>query len=201
MRALAFKVRCPGIVTVTSSDRPSAEAGETGGMKTQPDPHFRHRFPAEIISHAVWLYDVFSLSVRDVELILAERGVVVSYETLRRWCKKFGASFADRLRRRRPRPGDKWHMDEVFIRIQGVQCQAGSKIDPLSASNFDSFRCGLCRSSKGGPAHRGEPLKRPMQRRAGEPVDPAAQAHALASGACWLCHPEGKGQLVKVGAH
>src|SRR5271156_1252390 len=90
-------------------------------MKAQPDPHFRHRFPAEIISNAVWLYHVFSLSLRDVELILAERGVVVSYETVRRWCKKFGASFADRLRRRRPRPGDKWHMDEVFIRIQGVQ--------------------------------------------------------------------------------
>ena len=90
-------------------------------MRTQPDPHFRHRFPAEIISHAVWLYHVFSLSLRDVELILAERGVVVSYETVRRWCKKFGASFADRLLRRRPRPGDKWHMDEVFIRIQGVQ--------------------------------------------------------------------------------
>jgi putative transposase len=90
-------------------------------MKTQPDPHFRHRLPAEIISHAIWLYDVFSLSVRDVELIVAERGVVVSYETVRRWSKKFGASFADRLRRRRPRPGDKWHMDEVFIRIQGVQ--------------------------------------------------------------------------------
>ena len=90
-------------------------------MRTQPDPHFRHRFPAEIISHAVWLYHVFSLSLRDVELILAERGGVVSYETVRRWCKKFGASFADRLLRRRPRPGDKWHMDEVFIRIQGVQ--------------------------------------------------------------------------------
>ena len=90
-------------------------------MKKPPDPHFRHRFPAEIISNAVWLYHVFSLSLRDVELILAERGVVVSYETVRRWCKKFGASFADRLRRRRPRPGDKWHLDEVFIRIQGVQ--------------------------------------------------------------------------------
>ena len=89
-------------------------------MKKPPDPHFRHRFPAEIISNAVWLYHVFSLSLRDVELILAERGVV-SYETVRRWCKKFGASFADRLRRRRPRPGDKWHLDEVFIRIQGVQ--------------------------------------------------------------------------------
>src|ERR1700744_2905641 len=91
------------------------------GMKSQPDPHYRHRFAAEIISHAVWLYHVFSLSLRDVELLLAERGVVVSYETIRRWCKKFGASFADRLGRRRPRPGDKWHMDEVFIRIRGVQ--------------------------------------------------------------------------------
>ena len=90
-------------------------------MKPPPDPHYRHRFPAEIISHAVWLYHVFSLSLRDVELLLAERGIVVSYETVRRWCKKFGASFADRLRRRRPRPGDKWHLDEVFIRIQGVQ--------------------------------------------------------------------------------
>jgi putative transposase len=88
-------------------------------MKKSPDPHYRHRFPAEIISHAVWLYHVFSLSLRDVELILAQRGVVVSYETVRRWCQKFGESFAQGLRRRRPRPGDKWHLDEVFIRIQG----------------------------------------------------------------------------------
>ena len=90
-------------------------------MKLQPDPSYRHRFPAEIISDAVWLYNVFSLSMRDVELLLAERGVVVSYETVRRWCKKFATSFADRMRRRRSRPGDKWHMEEVFIRIQGVQ--------------------------------------------------------------------------------
>jgi putative transposase len=90
-------------------------------MKLPPDLHYRHRFPAEIISHAVCLYHVFSLSLRDVELLLAERGAVVSYETVRRRCKKFAASFADRLRRRRPRPGDKWHMDEVFIRIQGIQ--------------------------------------------------------------------------------
>ena len=55
-------------------------------MKKPPDPHYRHRFPAELISHAVWLYHVFSLSFRDVELILAERGVVVSYESIRRWC-------------------------------------------------------------------------------------------------------------------
>ena len=83
--------------------------------------YYRHRFPGEIINHAVWLYHVFSLSLRDVELILAERGVVVSYETVRGCCKKLAASFADRLQRRRPRPGDKWHMGEVFIRIQGVQ--------------------------------------------------------------------------------
>jgi putative transposase len=88
-------------------------------MKKAPDPHYRHRFPAELISHAVWLYHVFSLSFRDVELILAERGVIVSYESIWRWCRKIGASFADRLRRRQPRPGDKWHLDEVFVRIQG----------------------------------------------------------------------------------
>ena len=114
-------------------------------MKPPPDPHYRHRFPAEIIGHAVWLYHVFSLSLRDVELILAERGIVVSYETVRRWCKKFAASFADRLRRRRPQPGDKWHMDEVFIRIQGVQHylwravdQDGVVLDILVQSRRDS---------------------------------------------------------------
>ena len=96
-------------------------ASETAGMKPPPDPHYRHSFPAEIISHAVWLYHVFSLSFRDVELLLAERGVSVSFESVRRWCKKFGHAFASRMRRRRPRPGDKWYMDEVFIRVQGVQ--------------------------------------------------------------------------------
>src|SRR5713101_8410541 len=90
-------------------------------MRKPPNPHYRHRFPAELISHGVWLYHVFSLSFRDVELLLAERGVIVSYESVRQWCLKFGASFADNLRRRRPRPGDKWHLDEVFIRIQGVR--------------------------------------------------------------------------------
>src|SRR6202521_1638148 len=98
-------------------------------MKLPPDPNYRHPFPAEIISHAVWLYHVFSLSLRDVELLLAERGIVVSYETVRRWCQKFGESFANRLRRRRPRPGDKWHLDELFIRIQGVQHYLWGAVD------------------------------------------------------------------------
>jgi putative transposase len=72
---------------------------------------------------------VVSLSLRDVELLVAERGVVVSYEMVQRWCKKFGASFADRLRRRQPRPGDKWHMDQVFIRIRGVQHHLRRAVD------------------------------------------------------------------------
>src|SRR5579872_822001 len=100
-------------------------------MTREPATYPRHRFPAEIISHAVWLYHVFSLSLRDVELILAERGIVVSYETVRRWCKKFAASFADRLRHRRPRPGDKWYLDEVFIRIQGVQQYLWRAVDRM----------------------------------------------------------------------
>src|ERR1700760_4512866 len=65
-------------------------------MTSPPDPHYRHRFPAEIISHAVWLYHVFSLSLRDVELILAERGTVVTHESIRHWDVKFGADFARR---------------------------------------------------------------------------------------------------------
>ena len=80
-----------------------------------------YRFPAEIIAHAVWLYFRFALSYRDVEELLAERGVVVTYETIRRWSRKFGQTYANALRRRRPRPGDKWHLDEVFIGINGVQ--------------------------------------------------------------------------------
>ena len=83
------------------------------------DPYRGFRFPAEIIQHAVWLYHCFSLSLRDVELILAERGIVVSYESIREWGSRFGRMFATALKRRRPRPGDKWHLDEVFIRIRG----------------------------------------------------------------------------------
>jgi putative transposase len=66
------------------------------------------------MSHAVWLYHVFSLSLRDVELILAERGIFVPHESIRRWCLKLGLDFAVKLRRRRPKPGDTWHFDEVF---------------------------------------------------------------------------------------
>src|SRR4051812_18226909 len=72
-----------------------------------------HRFPAEIISHAVWLCHVFSLSLRNVELILAEHGVVVTHESIRHWCHKFGAEFARRLHWRRPRPRATLHQDWI----------------------------------------------------------------------------------------
>ncbi|MFL5257163.1 MAG: IS6 family transposase, partial [Rhodopila sp.] len=93
--------------------------GSLPGMTTSPNPYRGFRFPAEIIEHAVWLYHCFSLSLRDVELILAARGVVVSYESIREWGLRFGRLFANQLKRRRPRPGDKWFLDEVFIRIRG----------------------------------------------------------------------------------
>src|SRR5215470_2742094 len=86
-----------------------------------PDLYKRHRFPGEIISHAVWLYFRFPLSHRDVEEILFARGIIVSYEAIRKWCRKFGQQYAHQLRRRRPQPGDKWHLDEVFITINKVR--------------------------------------------------------------------------------
>jgi putative transposase len=79
-----------------------------------------HRYPPEIIAHCVWLYHRFPLSFREVEELMLARGVAVSYETIRQWCAKFGQSYANRLRRRQAQPGDKWHLDEVFIRINGT---------------------------------------------------------------------------------
>ena len=77
----------------------------------------RHRFPAEVISHAVWLYFRFPLSLRMVEETLAARGIEVSHETVRQWALKFGQGFANQVRRRLPATGDKWHLDEVVINI------------------------------------------------------------------------------------
>jgi len=88
-----------------------------------------HRFPASIIQHGVWLYFRFSLSYRDVEDLLAERGVDVAYESVRRWVLKFGAAFAWELRRRRPRPDCRWHLDEVFVSINGEQMYLWRAVD------------------------------------------------------------------------
>ena len=88
-------------------------------MTSEPATYPGYRFPAEIIRHAVWLYHLFSLSYREIELILAERGITVTHESIRQWCLTFGSEFARKLRRRRPQPGDTWHLDEVFLKIKG----------------------------------------------------------------------------------
>jgi len=86
----------------------------------------RHRFPLAIIAHAVWLSFRFALSYRDVEELLAERGVVLTYETVRQWCRKFGQGYAKTLRQRRPQPGDKWPLDGLIAIPLGWYCQVKS---------------------------------------------------------------------------
>lgn len=84
-----------------------------------PERYKNHRFPGDIISHGVWLSYRFTLSYCDVQEILFERGIDVTHEAIRQWCLTFGQDYANRLRRRRAQPGDKWHMDEVFLSIKG----------------------------------------------------------------------------------
>ena len=98
-------------------------------MSTAAASYKGHRYPVEIINHCVWLYFRFPLSFREVEELMLARGVVVSYETIRRWCVKFGQAYANQLRRRRPRPGDKWHLDEVFVKINGTLCYLWRAVD------------------------------------------------------------------------
>src|SRR5262245_50395794 len=89
---------------------------------TSSSPTYKgYRFPAEIISHAVWLYYRFSLSFRDVQELLAARGIVLTYETIRQWCRRFGQHYANQLRRRRAQTTHKWHLDEVFLTINRKQ--------------------------------------------------------------------------------
>jgi putative transposase len=89
----------------------------------------RHRFPAKIISYAAWLYFRFSLSFRDVQEILYERGVQVSNEAIRLWCQKFGTAYAGELKRRERRTGRTWHMDEVFVKMGGKQVYLWRAVD------------------------------------------------------------------------
>ncbi len=115
-------------------------------MTTPACPSYAgYRFPAEIISHAVWLYFRFPLSLRMVDELLAARGIVVSHETVRQWALKFGQSFANQIRHRLPAAGDKWHMDEVVLTIAGVKHwlwravdQNGMVLDILVQSRRDT---------------------------------------------------------------
>jgi putative transposase len=115
---------------------------------TAPADLYRgHRFPADVISQVVWLYFRFSVSYREVEEMMARRGVQLSYETVREWCDKFGPYFAEELRRRnKGKLGSKWHLDEVFLKIKGVQYylwravdQNGAVIDILVQPKRDRF--------------------------------------------------------------
>ncbi len=88
-------------------------------MKVTRSLYFGYRYPSEIISHAVWLYYRFGISLRDVEDLLAERGIEVSYESIRQWCNRFGPEYARKLKKRRGQLGDTWFLDEVFVTIRG----------------------------------------------------------------------------------
>jgi hypothetical protein len=113
-------IRADGIVNLLSGLSSSRLVCHTRRMNTPSSNRYKnHRFPVEIISHAVWLYFRFCLSYRDVEELLLARGVTVTSEAIRKWCRKFRQPYANQLRRRQPRPGEKWHLDEVFLTIQG----------------------------------------------------------------------------------
>ena len=94
-----------------------------------PISYRRHRFPPVVIQHAVWLYLRFTLSYRDVEELLAERGLDLSYESVRSWVLKFGPAIARGLRRCRPRPSDRWHLDEMVVRIAGQHMYLWRAVD------------------------------------------------------------------------
>ena len=113
-------------------------------MKSTRSRYHGHRFPPEIIGYAVWVYHRFCLSFRDVEDLLAERGIIVSYEAIRQWCRKFGPDYARRLKKKQGRLGDTWYLDELIVRINGQQQylwravdQDGDVIDILRQSRRD----------------------------------------------------------------
>src|ERR687886_1687054 len=113
-------------------------------MTCHPNPYAGHRFPPEVISHTVWLYFRFPLSLRMVEEMLAARSILVSHETVRQWARKVGQSFATQIRRRLPCAGDKWHLDEVCLMIRGKKHwlwravdQDGMVLDVLVQSQRD----------------------------------------------------------------
>ena len=162
-------------------------------MNHSPDPAtFGIAFRPEIISHAVWLYHRYCLSFRDVEDSLAERGIIVSYETIRQWCGKFGPDYARQLKRRQGRLGDTWFLDEVFVTINGqrqylwravdqdgdlIDLRVQPRRDGRAARRF--FRRTLEESATGTVSSR--------DRQAGQLPSCPAGRHAL-------CHPRHDGQ-------
>ena len=121
---MSARQRCGnGFVTVIRA------CGGTGGPVTKGS-YKRYRFPPEIIQHAIWFYLRFALSLRDVEDLLAERGITVSYEAVRRWVNHFGPTIAAELHKRRPKPHIIWHLDEVYLKIDGRVVYLWRAVDP-----------------------------------------------------------------------
>src|SRR5882762_8390187 len=117
----------------------------TSEMNASDSLYHRHRFPPEIISHCVWLYFRFSLSFRDVEELMSSRGVSLRYETVREWCLEVGQTYPNGLRRKSPRPDDRWHLEEMFLKVNGrayylwrAVDQDGDVLDILVQSRRDS---------------------------------------------------------------
>ena len=164
-------------------------------MHTRRSRYLRHRFPPDIISHAVWLYHRYGLSFRDVEDLLAERGIIVSYETIRQWCGKFGPDYARRLKRRQGRLGDTWFLDEVFITMNGQRQylwravdQDGDLIDLLVQPRRDAraarrfFRRLLKGQRHARSSHRAMVLREwPVTRAVAEVLTPSTRRLATSS--------------------
>jgi putative transposase len=102
-------------------------------VDTSESKYRRHRFPIEVVEQCVWLYYRFAVSYRNIEEMMAKRGIQVSYETVREWCHKFGPVYAVELRKKRGRIGTKWHLDEVFIKMNGVQHYLWRAVDQNGA--------------------------------------------------------------------
>lgn len=107
-----------------------------------PQRYRGFRYPSELISHVVWLYFRFSLSLRDIEELMSSRGIIVTYETLRQWTLKFGQRYANELRRRQPRHSDKWHLDEVVLSIKGKHHYLWRAVDQEGIRSMSSYKAG-----------------------------------------------------------
>src|SRR5947208_11993036 len=121
---------CWGGAALSRKRAPAGRVSYSGWMALRS--YRRHRFPPRLIQHAIWLYLRFTLSYRDVEEVLAQRGLDISYETVRRWVLKFGPLIARNLRQRRPRPSARWHLDEMVVRIAGRR-----EIRPVRSCSHD----------------------------------------------------------------
>ena len=153
-----------------------------------------HRYPAAVIAQAVWLSFRFPLSLRMVEEMLAERGIMVSHETIRRWGRKFGGAYAAEIRRRQAATGDKWHLDEVVISIRGethwlwrAVDQHGVVLDILVQSRRDARYCNLTSGNSFGDGAVSPCRGRPRQGRSilvfhGIATPPWRQANGRAEG-------------------